>query len=114
MILEWIDQAETAGARLAPACRSVGLDVRTIQRWRVHGVDDMRHGPKTVPPNKLREVDRRRVLEVANSPAYRDKSPQQIVPDLADHGVYIAVGNHLRTRFSDHLPTWTCWSSSAP
>jgi transposase InsO family protein len=90
MILEWIDEAQAAGARLGPACRSVGLDVRTVQRWQVHGVDDMRHGPKTVPPNKLKEVERRRVLEVANSPAYRDKSPQQIVPDLADQGIYIA------------------------
>jgi len=44
----------------------------------------------TAPANKLTEAERRRVLEVVNSPEHRDRSPKQIVPSLADQGVYIA------------------------
>jgi transposase InsO family protein len=91
MILGWIDEAQAAGARLAPACRVVGLDPRTIQRWRTQqGGDDRRHGPKIEPQNKLTKSERQAVLDTANSAAYRDKSPKQIVPDLAGKGRYIA------------------------
>ncbi len=90
--LELIDEAVGAGARLEKACKVVGLSERTIQRWRLHdgGGDDGRMGPKTVPANKLSDSERRRVLETANSKEFRDLSPKQIVPTLADRGVYIA------------------------
>jgi hypothetical protein len=29
-----IEEARSAGARLAPACAIVGLDARTLQRWK--------------------------------------------------------------------------------
>ena len=91
MILGWLDEAQKGGARLWPACREVGLDPRTIQRWRkAGGGDDGRHGPKTPPRNKLSDSERSEVLEVANSPEYRDQSPKQIVPKLADDQRYIA------------------------
>ena len=91
MILEWIDEAQRDGARLKPACEVVGLSPSTIQRWRAQGVgDDGRHGPKTTPANKLSRRERAEVLEVANSPEFRDLSPKQIVPRLADQGRYIA------------------------
>lgn len=80
-----------SGARLKPAAAEAGVDVRTVQRWRAQGVgDDRRQGPHREPANKLRDVERKRVLEVANSPEYRDLSPKQIVPKLADEGDYIA------------------------
>jgi len=91
MILGWIDEARAAGARLAPCCRELDLDPRTVQRWRAQDVgDDRRHGPKTAPNNRLSDAERKRVLDIANSPAYRDKSPNQIVPLLADGGTYVA------------------------
>ena len=81
----------TAGARLKPACREAGLDPRTVQRWRAQGVgDDQRRGPLTEPANKLQPDERQRLLEVVNSPEYRDLSPKQIVPLLADEGTYVA------------------------
>lgn len=91
MILGWLDEAQEAGARLRVACDTLGLDVRTVQRWRrQEGGEDRRYGPKTTPANKLSRVERRRVLKVANSPKYRNQSPKQIVPDLADDGKYVA------------------------
>lgn len=91
MILSWLDEAQEAGARLAPACREVGLDPRTVQRWRSRGGgDDGRHGPKSEPSNKLSASERQQILDVANSPEFRDLSPKQIVPKLADKGKYVA------------------------
>lgn len=62
-----------------------------MQRWRGQGVgEDGRAGPKTAPANKLTDAERRKILEVVNSPEYRDRSPKQIVPSLADRGEYLA------------------------
>ncbi len=67
------------------------ISPRTVQRWKAQaGSTDGRMGPKQVPKNKLTEKERKRILEVANSPEYRDLSPKQIVPRLADQGEYIA------------------------
>ena len=91
MILVWLDDAQGSGARLAPACSEVDLNPRTIQRWRSRGGgDDRRHGPKSTPRNKLSASERQQVLDVANSPEYRDLSPKQIVPKLADQKKYVA------------------------
>lgn len=91
MILALVEEAVAAGARLEKACDVLGLSARTIQRWQARGGgQDLRHGPKRVPANKLSEAEERRILKVANSPEYRDQSPKQIVPKLADQGVYIA------------------------
>lgn len=90
-LLALLDEARDAGARLRPACHVLGLDPRTVQRWRTIGVgDDGRHGPKSRPSNQLTELERARVLATANSPEFRNLSPKQIVPMLADRGVYIA------------------------
>jgi putative transposase len=91
VILAALDEAQAAGARLAPACRVLGLDPRTVQRWRSQGPgEDRRHGPKTEPPQKLSPPERQQVLDVANSAEFRDLSPKQIVPKLADQGTYVA------------------------
>ncbi len=91
MILGWLDEAQKSGARLAPACCEVGLNPRTIQRWRSRGGgEDNRHGPKREPRNKLSVSERQQVLDVANSPEFRDLSPKQIVPKLADQKKYVA------------------------
>ena len=58
--------------------------------------DDQRCGPRTSPANKLSSAERRRLLAVANTPEYRDLSPQQIVPRLADEqGLYLASESTL-------------------
>ena len=91
MILGLVDEAAEAGARQKPACELLGLSARTVERWRAQDTgDDQRRGPKTTPGNKLSEAERNRVLEVVNQPEYRNLSPKQIVPRLADRGEYIA------------------------
>jgi putative transposase len=91
MMLSLVDEAVRSGARLRKACQELGLSVRTIQRWREDDIgDDRRHGPRTVPANKLSAEERQQVLETVNSPEFRDLSPNQIVPRLADQQIYIA------------------------
>ena len=95
MILDLIDEARQAGARLAPACRAINLDPRTVQRWRAdrlagRPLDDGRFGPRTTPGNALSPSERRRVLATVNSPEFRDLPPTRIVPLLADRGISIA------------------------
>ena len=88
-----VEEAVDAGARRERAVQTLGLTVRTLQRWSGQGADsdDQRCGPRTSPANKLSSAERRRLLAVANTPEYRDLSPQQIVPRLADEqGLYLA------------------------
>ena len=90
MIMADIDAAVTAGARRAPACALVGLSVRTLERWRGTHPTDARHGPNHVPANKYTDAERRTICATVTALAYRDLSPHQIVPRLADQGVYLA------------------------
>jgi transposase InsO family protein len=70
----------------------VGISDRTVQRWRRErdGGEDRRRGPNTVPGNKLSEHEERHLLRVLTSPEYRDLSPRQVIPALAEQGTYIA------------------------
>jgi putative transposase len=70
-------------------CRG-GVSVRTVERWRGPHPQDARQGPRATPANALSSTERAEVLALVNSPAYRDASPHQIVPALADSGVYVA------------------------
>ena len=88
MMLTSIDEAVKQGARRAVVCRHLGISARAAQRWQTSPAD-ARRGPTTAPANKLSEVERQLVVSVANSPEFRDVSPKQIVPSLADRGRYI-------------------------
>jgi transposase InsO family protein len=91
MILGLIDEAVAAGARQSSACEIVGIDARTVQRWRRQGVgEDGRTGPRSTPANKLLPAEEQRILGLMNRPCYRDLSPKQLVPMLADQGLYLA------------------------
>jgi transposase InsO family protein len=69
----------------------LGLHPRTVQRWRTQGGgEDRREGPCVAPANKLSAQEKAQVLTVANSPEFRDLSPKQIVPLLAERGQYVA------------------------
>jgi len=89
-----IQQAQATGARLEPACEVVGIDIRTLQRWKadaglVRG--DQRPGAHRPPPaHALTQAEREEILRVANSPRFAEVPPARIVPMLADEGRYLA------------------------
>lgn len=87
-MLSAIEDAVKQGARRAAVCERLGVSARTAQRWQTQP-PDARHGPNTEPLNKLTEVERQVLIAVANSAEFRDVSPKQIVPSLADQGRYI-------------------------
>lgn len=103
MILSLVDEAVRLGARLRKACHELGLSERTVQRWRQRdGGEDRRHGPQTVPGNKLSLEERQRILETVNSTEFRDASPHQIVPRLADQGLYLASESTIYRLLREH------------
>lgn len=89
MILDLIEEALEAGARLQPACGVLGLCARTYQRWKQQDGGDRRRGPKSPPANKFSAQEREHLLQVVNAPEFRDLSPKQIVPRLADRREYV-------------------------
>jgi putative transposase len=90
MIVAAIDEAVTAGAARPAACDVVALSVRTLERWRTTNPADARHGPKHAPVNCITDAERRAICARVTSVACRDLSPHQIVPKLADAGIYLA------------------------
>lgn len=88
--MQLIDEAVQQGARRSRACEQLGLSVRSVQRWRLSPQDGRTQLRRAAPPNKLSEAERQAVLEAANRPDYASLTPHQIVPKLADEGVYLA------------------------
>ena len=103
MITNLIDKALESGARLKKAAAIMGLSARTIIRWRQQGVgQDQRNGPLTAPANKLSKQERQQILDISNSAPFRDLSPKQIVPKLADEGVYLASESTFYRVLKEH------------
>lgn len=69
----------------------MGITPRTIQRWKAFDkLKDGRMTRKTSPKNKLSDMERKHILHTVNQPQYASLSPSQIVPLLADKGVFLA------------------------
>ena len=86
-----IDEARDAGARQSKACEIMAVSARTYQRWYDSAnQQDGRINAKHEPANQLSELERQRMIKLANEPEYADLSPSKIVPKLADEGRYIA------------------------
>jgi len=92
--IELISEANAAGAGLVSACGEIGICLRTLKRWRRQfagdgdGVD-RRHGSHRLVSHRLSEEERQRILLTCNQPEYASLPPGQIVPALADQGLYI-------------------------
>lgn len=89
-----IDTAHSAGARLQPACEMVGIDVRTLQRWKAQdgltAGDGRPQAQRPTPSHALSPAERAALLAVANAPRFASVPPARIVPMLADEGIYLA------------------------
>lgn len=94
-IVNLIHEATAAGARQSRACQIVGISERTLQRWQPQGEtvvreDQRPHAQHPSPANKLSAEEYQQVLTICNQPEYASLPPSQIVPKLADQGIYIA------------------------
>ncbi len=92
-VIELISEANEAGAGLWSACVEIGICLRTLKRWRRAFVadgdgKDRRKGSPRLVVHRLSEQERQRILLTCNQPAYASLPPGQIVPALADQGLY--------------------------
>lgn len=106
-LLRLIDQACADGARRDMACRQVGFSWRSLQRWQHSDASegDQRLSGKrryVCPANRLNEDERQAVMSVLNSEAFKDLPPNQIVPRLADSGVYVASESTMYRLLRQH------------
>lgn len=86
-----VNEAHIAGARKAKACDILGFNVRTLQRWQENNtLVDGRSCSSRIPANKLTQAEVTKIIEVSTSLEHRDLAVSQIVPKLADQGIYIA------------------------
>jgi transposase InsO family protein len=91
-LIDSVTEAKAAGARQDRACAVLGLSPRTLQRWQAGGTltEDRRPQRQYTLSHALTEDERAEVLAVANSDEFADLPPSQIVPRLADQGIYLA------------------------
>ena len=88
--MQVIGEAQINGCRHAIACDDMGIDVKTFKRWKIE-IQDKRKGPLTAPANKLTAEEVSEIIRVSTSKDYMDLPPSQIVPTLADKGIYLIV-----------------------
>ena len=97
-----INEAISAGCGVTKACQEVGIDRHTFRRWTADAINDVVAdarplATRPVPSNKLTEDERARVLEVCHEERFADAPPSQIVPTLADEGIYLgSVSTYYR------------------
>lgn len=87
-----VKEACDSGARKEKACEILEITSRTLQRWKngVSIIEDRRKHRRQEPANKLTPEERETVLATCNQVEYASLPPSQIVPSLADKGIYIA------------------------
>lgn len=88
--MKLIADAVLNGARRYRACNELGLSLRTVQRWQHTECDGRQLAQRAAPANKLNDAERQAVLDAANQAGYASLTPHQIVPKLADEGIYLA------------------------
>ena len=95
-VVALIDEAVKSGLRLAIACTEAEISQRTYNRWiksfvvaQVH-VDKRTISERPEPHNKLTPQEKQSIINIVNTKEFSSLPPSQIVPILADRGIYIA------------------------
>ena len=90
--VELIDEAVHSGAKRIHACKEMGISDRTYRRWTEDEqvrADARPTATRAEPGNKISAEDRQRIIDVTHEPEYANMPPGQIVPILADKGVFL-------------------------
>ncbi|MFT6056777.1 helix-turn-helix domain-containing protein [Zhongshania sp. BJYM1] len=104
-LVSLINDATANGARKAEACRTISLSIRTLQRWVKNGVvcgDERASAVRPTPSNKLSKEERKKIVDLCNEPEFASLTPNQIVPTLADRGIYHASEASFYRILKDH------------
>ena len=93
-VVTLIDEAVNAGAGFCVACKTAGIDRRTYRRWLDQETGEVRidarpQTPRKRPSQALKPEERKMILLTCQLPHFADMPPSQIVPTLADQGMYL-------------------------
>jgi putative transposase len=93
-MIKMINSAVLGGARKAIACKTLGLSVRTIQRWYHEKsgqlFEDARPSAiRPTPTNKLSSEETALILKTCSDAEFASYPPGYIVLALADSGCYV-------------------------
>lgn len=103
MAMVLIDEAVAAGARRHKACDVLGITDRTLRRWRRAGsLQDRRKGAPRTCPHALSDEEKSAIVAACNLPQYRSLPPGQIVPRLADEGIWHASESSFYRVLAEH------------
>jgi len=83
-----INEAVSSGSSKDKACEETGYDIRTIQRWDKNLEGDKRKNRTTMPKNALSAEEREEIIACCCEERFIDLTPNEIVPLLAEEGVY--------------------------
>lgn len=84
----------------------IGISSRTIERWRSSDVlEDQRRGPKRRPANALSAEEEAQLITVLTSERFASLPPKQLVPQLADEGLYLASESTIYRLLKRHANT---------
>lgn len=95
-VVELIAEAVSSGARLSIACEEAEISTRTYNRWTSdylisnEYIDRRTISIHPEPHNKLSPDEKQTIINVVNIPEFSSLPPSQIVPILADRGIYLA------------------------
>ena len=93
--IQLINEAVEHGAQRIKACEELGIDERTYFRWKAKQEqegechDGRPEADRAAPANKLSEDERKKIISTVNEEEYASLPPTEIVPALADKGIYI-------------------------
>ena len=88
--IELVEEAVASGAGRKKACKTIGISIRSLQRWDQVCNPDGRKGAEKKVPRKLTEEERKKVKDTACEQRFKDLTPYEIVALLAEKGLYIA------------------------
>lgn len=95
-VIELVREACASGARLEMACDMADISARTYNRWLAayaatgEHVDKRTTAERPEPPNKIPAEERGNIFNLMNEGKFSSLPPCQIVPALADEGIYVA------------------------
>jgi len=87
-ICSLINEAVVTGAIKDDACKTLGYDIRTIQRWVNHLEGDKRKTRIFIPSNALSTGEKDEIISCCCEARFVDMTPNEIVPTLAGEGYY--------------------------
>ena len=87
-----IKEAIESGASKYKSCKELGINCKTYNRWvsmESIKTDGRPLATRSEPKNKLSVEEKKHILETCNKAEFASLPPTQIVPELADNGLYI-------------------------